>query len=50
MDIVEVDTTLGIKPALITLLQDSVANGASVGFFAATDRRSGTGILARDRD
>ncbi|PJG60500.1 GNAT family N-acetyltransferase [Aeromonas cavernicola] len=32
MDIVEVDSTQGIKPALITLLQDCVASGASVGF------------------
>ncbi|MGY3943421.1 GNAT family N-acetyltransferase [Aeromonas tecta] len=32
MEIIEVDSTRGIKPALIALLQDSVASGASVGF------------------
>jgi acetyltransferase len=32
MEIIEVDSTRGIKPALITLLQDCVASGASVGF------------------
>lgn len=43
MDIVEVDTTLGIKPALITLLQDSVANGASVGFLPPLTEDQGLG-------
>lgn len=43
MDIVEVDTTLGIKPALITLLQDSVANGASVGFLPPLTEEQGLG-------
>ena len=32
MEIIEVESTRGIKPALITLLQDCVASGASVGF------------------
>lgn len=56
MDIVEVDTTLGIKPALITLLQDSVANGASVGFLPPLTEDQGLGYwqgieteLAADR-
>lgn len=41
MDIVEVDTTQGIKPALITLLQDSVASGASVGFLPPLTEEQG---------
>jgi ribosomal protein S18 acetylase RimI-like enzyme len=43
MDIVEVDSTLGIKPALITLLQDSVASGASVGFLPPLTEEQGLG-------
>ena len=49
MDIVEVDTTQGIKPALITLLQDSVASGASVGFLPPLTE-TGARLLAGHRD
>ncbi len=48
MDIVEVDTTQGIKPALITLLQDSVASGASVGFLPPLTEQ-GARLLAGHR-
>ena len=46
MDIVEVDTTLGIKPALITLLQDSVTSGASVGFLPPLTEEQANTVLA----
>lgn len=41
MEILEVDSTRGIKPALITLLQDSVASGASVGFLPPLQEEQG---------
>ena len=41
MEIVEVDSTRGIKPALITLLQDCVASGASVGFLPPLQEEQG---------
>ena len=41
MEILEVDSTRGIKPALITLLQDCVASGASVGFLPPLQEERG---------
>ena len=41
MEILEVESTRGIKPALIALLQDCVASGASVGFLPPLQEEQG---------
>ncbi|WP_421183215.1 GNAT family N-acetyltransferase [Aeromonas enteropelogenes] len=41
MNIVELDSTTGSAPALITLLQDCVASGASVGFLLPLSEAQG---------